>query len=191
MPRRGHTVALTAIGIYLAQVLLFSTYACWHNQLEYADKATRPVPTTLAHIANHPVFTVPAHICGYACGYGFYAPRVGSHYLTEFRIDHRDGQATIAHYPSLSTLEGRVRYRAFTDLFGGLLPAQDGLVRDRELPRRVARATAKSLTQRTAARLAATRVSCRVGAWYIRPLRPAPVDTSSHYLTLFETDIRP
>ncbi|MFC3198265.1 hypothetical protein ACFOET_11640 [Parapedobacter deserti] len=181
--------AMLLMGFFLAQVVLFSTYSCWHNQQEYAHDGGTALPPLLMQLAENPVLRLLAHTCGYASGYGFYAPRVGSHFLTEFRLYTAGGPQEVRHYPPLKTLEGRIRYRAFSDVFSGLLPHPHEVATPK-LQRQVSQAIAQSLSERLAALGTAIRVECRVGVWYPAPLRPSR-GYASHYIELFDTCAAP
>lgn len=187
---RGRSAVTLLMGFYLTQLLLFSTYSCWRNQQAYLHTSP-PVPPLLSRLVEHGLLRALAHTCGYASGYGFYAPRVGSHFLTEFRLHTADGRHTTQHYPTLKTLEGRIRYRAFTDLFSTLLPQAHQPTAGAALHRRVSRAVARSLSERLAARQAVAQVACRVGVWYPAPLHLTDARSNSHYVELFHTHSRP
>ncbi|MFB2121062.1 hypothetical protein [Parapedobacter sp. 2B3] len=184
-------MAIVLMGAYLTQLLLFSTYSCWHNQREYAHASWPPVPQPLRRFAESDIIRTMGHTCGYAGGYGFYAPRVGSHFLTEFRLRTADGAHTVHHYPLLTTLEGRIRYRAFTDLFSNLLPTNQPTSASVALHRRISRAVARSLCERIAERAAVAHVACHIGVWYPAPLRGSGAEQPPYYLQLFKTHSRP
>lgn len=179
------------MGIYLSQVVLFSTHSCWRNQQEYTHGMGTSIPRLLSWLTENRLLNTIAHTCGYASGYGFYAPRVGSHFLTEFRLYTDAGEQTVHHYPQLKTLEGRIRYRAFTDLFSNMIPREQQIPAGTALHRRILRAVARSLSERLAARQAAARVECHVGVWYPAPLHPTDSARTSHYVELFETHSGP
>ena len=183
-------VVMLLMGFFLIQVMLFSTYSCWHNQQGYGQSGNTALPRLLTQLTHHPLLRALAHTCGYASGYGFYAPRVGSHFLTEFRLYTAEGQQEVRHYPPLKTLEGRIRYRAFSAVFSSLLP-HGSQAADPDLHRQVSQAVARSLSERLAAMGRASRVECRVGVWHPAPLHPTGGGPASHYVELFNTRLAP
>lgn len=190
MVGRLQPAVMFLMGFFLAQVVLFSIYSCWRNQQEYARDGSTTVPPLLAQLVENPALRLLAHTCGYAGGYGFYAPRVGSHFLTEFRLYTAEGQQTVQHYPALKTLEGRIRYRAFSDVFSGLLPHREAAARP--APRhRLSAAVVRSLCERMVALGMANRIACRVGVWYPPSLHPSHSGHTAHYIELFDTTAKP
>lgn len=187
----GRILVRLLVGFQVSQLLLFSTHSLWRNQQEFGLGAATLAPSPLTLLAENKALSLFAHIGGYATGYGFYAPRVGSHYLTEFRVHIASGPADLVlHDPALRTLEGRIRYRAFCDIFGGLLPQEARLRNPSDWEARICRATARALSERLALRKGATAVTCRIGVWSPAPLRGNGNKTGGQYVQLHETETR-
>lgn len=180
-------LVLSVMALLLSQIVLFSLYSCWHNQQEYGSEAAGAVPPLLSRLVENPILARIAEVVGYAGGYGFYAPRVGSHFITEFRVYTDNGpNHTKLRYPALRTLEGRIRYRAFSDLFSSLIP-EGGRSTANDLQARTSRAMARSISERLASRENAITVVCHVGVWYPRRLHLSSGQWSDHYVELHQT----
>lgn len=185
---------VSAVLIFLlSQILLFSLYSFWQNQQEYGQNKVYPIPPSLKRVISHPILEGLGELVGYGGGYGFYAPRVGSHFITEFQAYthvEKDSAIHVQQYPGLRTLEGRIRYRAYLDLFSSLVQQTETTNRSHELQVRTARAMARSMSERLARRLKVDLIVCHVGVWYPKPLYLRNEQWESHYVKLHQSSSR-
>lgn len=157
-------------GVHLVLVLLCSTETCLRNTALYREfpKLQRPAEW-MRCVTELPVISGYTRIVGIHGGYGFYAPRVGSHFVAEFVLfDERGDTLAVVRQP-FHGLEGRIRYRRFLDLFSTMLPGEGNGGGADELQWRIARATAVSMAQWMRRTNKAASVTCQVYVW-----RPAP-----------------
>lgn len=185
---------VSAVMIFLlSQILVFGLYSFWQNHQEYGQNTAYPIPQSLQRVINHPVLEGLGELVGYAGGYGFYAPRVGSHFITEFQAythESKDSATRVLQYPGLRTLEGRIRYRAYLDLFSSLVQLNEPADSNDELQIRAARAMARSMSERLARRLNVDLILCHVGVWYSKPLYSHHEEWESHYVKLHQSSSR-
>lgn len=191
MSRRHHwhRILFTGLGgIHLVLVLLCSTDSLLHNQIQYGGTTTTQ-PRVLASLLRADIIAGYTHTSGISCGYGFYAPRVGSHFATIFTLyDQAGNRLTTLQHPLKGGLEGRIRYRSFLDQYTCLLPSEAGPDTVETVQRRIARATAVSMAEYLLRAGRATRVTCEVFVWRPEPLWPNVQNGQTGYVPIYRVD---
>lgn len=127
--------------------------------------ASREQPTAwLEPVINWLPVATYALYSGTNTGYGFFAPAVGSNYGLHVSLYDEHGRLLYEGTdPGLRTLEGRLRYQAFLDVFRNLLPAGTAHPgQGTSLESRYARAVARSIAGRLALRYQAAGSRCQV-----------------------------
>ncbi|MEH6305253.1 hypothetical protein RYH73_06340 [Olivibacter sp. CPCC 100613] len=108
-------------GIILWNNFQHSYYAYYRTRQEAPDALTEIVQIG-QHVFHHSIFRLYAKISGNDMPYGFFAPNIGSQYITEFRLyDTRDSMRLTLSNPKLKNRESLNRYSSFTRLFESLL----------------------------------------------------------------------
>ncbi len=134
-----------------------------------------------------PLIQYYAYFSGTETGYGFFAPQVGSQYISRFTL--YDGQGDILgeyENPGLRQREGLLRYSGFLDLFQDIA---DAVTPNDSLNMRVARATACSLGERLGEKHGASRVRCQVLVYRYSRLSGFGENKSALLSSLYEKTI--
>lgn len=111
----------------------------------------------------HPVHNY-ARVSGAETGFAFFAPQVGSQYISHFNVyDAEDKLLASYRGPQLSQRESMHRYAAFLDLFQEMIVKGKS---DDHFDRRYARAILKSMAQRIGKRIdGATKVESIISVY--------------------------
>lgn len=189
------------IGLALAHFLMIIIY----NVLSLADSVSivygngRPAeddPSALAFLRKgihfRPVYYY-ARFSGAETGFAFFAPQVGSQYISHFHVYDAEGNLLESHsLPQLYQQESMHRYAAFLDLFQELIAKEK---EDDHLDRRYARAVLRSMGQRLGNTVeGASKVKCGISVYRHTKLKSAPKGQSNRkqsasLVTIFENTI--
>lgn len=121
-------------------------------------------------------------------GYGFFAPQVGSQYISLFTLYAADG-SLLGEYsnPGLRQEESLHRYSGFLDLFQDILPSR---LKTDSLAQRYARAVLYSLGRHLGRQKGASRVRCQVLVYRYRRLWDRKNKKTAQLLPLYETSLQ-
>lgn len=189
------------IGLALAHFLVIIIY----NVLSLADSVSivygngRPAeddPSALAFLRKgihfRPVYYY-ARFSGAETGFAFFAPQVGSQYISHFHVYDAEGNLLESHsLPQLYQQESMHRYAAFLDLFQELIAKEKG---DDHLDQRYARAVLRSMGQRLGRTIeGASQVKCGISVYRHPKLKSDPKGQpdkrhSASLITIFENTI--
>uniref|UniRef100_F4C990 Uncharacterized protein n=1 Tax=Sphingobacterium sp. (strain 21) TaxID=743722 RepID=F4C990_SPHS2 len=144
--------------IFLLGVSLHFGIILWNNfqHSYYAYYRTRQEEpralTDIVHIGQHvfqySILRVYAKLSGNDMPYGFFAPNIGSQYVTEFRLyNNRDSLRFTLGNPKLKNRESLNRYSSFTRLFESLLKEADRSDKPTNLEQAYSRAVAYSMAR--------------------------------------------
>lgn len=140
---------------------------------------------------------VPIHyysrFSGAETGFAFFAPQVGSQYITQFLIYDAGGKLLLnLNKPELKQRESMLRYGAFLDLFQALISQVNA---DDHFDKRYARAILYSLSQRIGKQIpGAHRVDYSLSVYHYPSLTktaslPQNNQHNARLLTIFENSI--
>lgn len=134
-----------------------------------------------------------ARFSGAETGFAFFAPQVGSQYISHFHVYDVEGNLLESHsLPQLHQQESMHRYAAFLDLFQELIAKEK---EDDHLDRRYARAVLRSIGQRLGGKIeGASQVKCSISVYRHPKLKPDAKDSdnteqSAGLITIFENTI--
>lgn len=134
-------------GIMLWNNLQHSHYA-YRRMKQEEPKALTEIMPIGRQLFQNSIFRLYAKISGTDMPYGFFAPNVGSQYITEFRLyDARDNICYTHGNPGLKTRESLNRYAGFTRLFESLLEEADKPDKHTSFDQNYSRAIASSMAR--------------------------------------------
>lgn len=189
------------IGLALAHFMVIIIY----NVLSLADSVSivygngRPAeddPSALAFLRKgihfRPVYYY-ARFSGAETGFAFFAPQVGSQYISHFDVYDANNKLLGSYRePQLRQQESMHRYAAFLDLFQELIAKEKG---DDHLDRRYARAVLRSMGQRLGSKIVgASKVKCSISVYRHPKIKSDPKGQpdkrhSASLITIFENTI--
>jgi hypothetical protein len=134
-----------------------------------------------------------AHFSGAETGFAFFAPQVGSQYISHFHVyDAEDNLLESHSLPQLHQQESMHRYAAFLDLFQELIAKEK---EDDHLDRRYARAVLHSMGQRLGSKIeGANQVKCSISVYRHPKLKPdlkgsENTEQRAGLITIFENTV--
>jgi hypothetical protein len=135
-----------------------------------------------------------ARFSGAETGFAFFAPQVGSQYISHFHVYDAEGNLLESHsLPQLHQQESMHRYAAFLDLFQELIAKEK---EDDHLDWRYARAVLRSMGQRLGSKIeGASKVKCSISVYRHPKLKSDPkgshnTEQSAGLITIFENTIK-
>lgn len=151
------------------------------------------VLATIQNITQLSPITEYARFSGAETGFGFFAPQVGSQYISNFKTFDAAGKLlgeTIA--PRIKQQEGLLRYSSYLDLFQNMLHAEDKLKQNKSdsLSIRVAHAVVYSMADRILNRSdSATKVEANIYLYNYSNLRKHQHEKAPRYISIYQKTI--
>lgn len=122
-----HTFIAIAMVLHIGCIILFNTLSMQQsikllqtsaNQSDTTDQTGR-----FDSLLLRPVFRWYTHLSGTECLYGFFAPKVGSQYVVQFKLyDRYKRLLTIRQGPHIQQAESIIRYSRLLDQCEAFLP---------------------------------------------------------------------
>lgn len=160
MHRVLHTLPIILLGLHLCLLVAINVDG-WRQG--YDSIIDMEQSRWGAILQQHPAVAIYTHYTGLLCGYGFFAPRVGSTcYLEVGLYDIRSQQTEAVDASTLLHAAGYIRYRSFANIFYELLPERIVGQQGATIRQQIAKASAHAIGERVARQLNKELLYCRV-----------------------------
>lgn len=180
-------VLLCAIGIHFGIILwtnLAGTVYMLHKSKSSAA-GNLPLPPSLTSLQANGLLSLYAKLSGSEIAFGFFAPNVGSQYITSFTLyNNADKEIATLVGPQLYQAESLNRYSSFTRVFEAFAKGREA----DELVANYAKALVHNMSYRLAGNYpAARRVDIRIFLYH-SPER-GPFKGTPQYILLYEKQL--